>query len=351
MMKLKEMNEMKFTKHALFISLCAVASGAQAATLQLGGSLDNQTVFAATYITSGAGGFQTIYGNTLSNQDTTIGASGEVTGNTQSRDLTTGDSGLIGGNVLTSGASTLGASSKVSGNLQSGGAVTLGAGAGVTGTVQYGTVITNGAGATSGVQSQNTTAPVIVNEGPGVSSAQTMLNNLATTNTIAPGDIAASTTFLPGVYSVGGLLSTTAGITLTMDASSGGDFVFNIGNYLSFGADTVINVINASADTSVVWNAIGGYVSVGAGADIVGTILANTYVSTGAGSVVSGTGSTDNLCGGVYSATSYVTVGASGKVGGLGCGPSAVPLPAAAWLFGSALIGLVGIGRRKKGQI
>jgi hypothetical protein len=30
--------------------------------------------------------------------------------------------------------------------------------------------------------------------------------------------------------------------------------------------------------------------------------------------------------------------------------PSAVPLPAAAWLFGSALLGLVGIGRRKRLQ-
>jgi hypothetical protein len=350
-MKLKKMNEIKFTKHALFISMFAVASGAQAVTLQLGGSLDDQTVFANTYITSGAGGFQTIYGNTLSNQDTTIGASGEVTGNTQSRDLTTGASGLIGGNALTSGASTLGASSIVSGNLQSGGAVTLGASAGVTGTIQYGTVITNGASATSGVQSQNTAPPVIADESAGVSAAQTTLNNLATTNTIAPGDIAASTTFLSGVYNVAGLLSTTAGITLTLDASGGGDFVFNVDNYLSFGAGTVINVINASADTSVVWNATGGYVSIGANADIVGTILANTYVSTGAGSMVAGTGSTDNLCGGVYSATSYVSVGAKATVGGLGCGPSAVPLPAAAWLFGSALIGLVGIGRRNKGQI
>ena len=31
--------------------------------------------------------------------------------------------------------------------------------------------------------------------------------------------------------------------------------------------------------------------------------------------------------------------------------PSPVPIPAAAWLFGSALVGLVGIGRRKKAQV
>jgi cytoskeletal protein CcmA (bactofilin family) len=347
------MNKIRFAKSILFVSMFSIASGAQAVTLLLGGSLDDQTVFANTYVTSGAGGFQTIYGNVLANQDITIGASGEVTGSTQSRDLTTGAGGLIGVDVLTSGDSTLGASSIVSGNLQSGGAVTLGASAGVTGTVQYGTVITNGAGATSGSQTQNTTAPVIANESAGVSTAQNTLNSLATTSTIAPGDIAVSTTFLPGVYNVGGLLSTTAGITLTLDATGGGDFVFNVDNYLSFGANTVINVVGGDADTSVVWNATAGYVSIGADANIVGTILAHTYVSTGAGSVVAGTGSTNNLCGGVYSATSYVTVGASATVGGLGCSGTIgeIPLPAAAWLFGSGLIGLVGVARRKKAGI
>ena len=39
----------------------------------------------------------------------------------------------------------------------------------------------------------------------------------------------------------------------------------------------------------------------------------------------------------------------SGCIGYSNCGlaPSAVPVPAAAWLFGSSLLGLVGIGRRK----
>jgi hypothetical protein len=114
------------------------------------------------------------------------------------------------------------------------------------------------------------------------------------------------------------LLTTTAGITLTLDAQSqpNAAFIFNVSNYLSFGAGTVIDVINGDADTSVVWNTPGGYTSIGANAKIVGTILANTYASTGAYSTVTGSGTS---CGGVFSATSYVTVGANATVGGQGC--------------------------------
>lgn len=80
-----------------------------------------------------------------------------------------------------------------------------------------------------------------------------------------------------------------------------------------------------------------------------GLILATTYVSLGAGSSVTGPGSS---CGGVFSATSYVSLGANSSVGSSGCSGvtdvSEVPLPAAIWLFGSGLIGLVGMARRKK---
>jgi LruC domain-containing protein len=283
----------------------------------LSGTLNDQTVFAHTYVTSGAGGSQEIYGNVLANQDVTIGAMGNVSGNTQSRDLTTGDSATIGGNALTSGASTLGANSVLSGNLQSGSAITLGAGTIVVGTVQYGTVITNGAGATSGSQTQNTTAPVIADEHLGVTAAQSALDAMAGGNVLATGNIATNTTFTAGVYDVTGLLSTTADITITLDAQGQDSaFVFNISGYLSFGAGTVINVINATDNTSVIWNSTGGYVSVGANANIIGTVLASTYVSTGAFSSLTGSGTS---CGGAFSGTSYVTVGENATVGGVGC--------------------------------
>jgi hypothetical protein len=171
--------------------------------------------------------------------------------------------------------------------------------------------------------------------------------------TIATGNIATNTTFTAGVYDVAGLLTTTAGITITLDAQgTGDDFIFNIDSYLTFGADTQVVVVNGDGTNGVVWNSTGSYVTSGAGADIIGTILAHTYVSTGANSTLRGTGTS---CGGAYSATGAVTVGAGSVTGGVGCSgstpPPAVPLPAAAWLFGSALLGLVGVARRKKAGI
>jgi hypothetical protein len=57
----------------------------------------------------------------------------------------------------------------------------------------------------------------------------------------------------------------------------------------------------------IIWNVTGSYVTVGANAKIVGTVMARGYVSTGEGA---------ELCGGAaYSATSYITVGANAKVG------------------------------------
>ncbi|MFT5085046.1 MAG: cytoskeletal protein CcmA (bactofilin family) [Lentisphaeria bacterium] len=346
---------MKYTKLGLSFAIAIAMSGAQAADL-LSGTLNDQAVFSHTYTTTGASlGNQTVWGNVLANQDVTLGAGAKVSGNTQSRDLTTGDGALVSGNTttvgdtsiganatvsgdlksvdLTVGAngtitgnavnvadSTLGASAMVGGNLQSGAAVTIGATAVVVGTVQHGTALVASASATTGATSVNSTPPsatVIADEHLGVTAAQNALNAMAG-SVLATGNIATSQTFTPGVYSVTGSLTTTAGITLTLDAQNqpNAAFIFNISNYLSFGAGTLIDVINGDDDTSVVWNTPGGYTSIGANAQIVGTILANTYVSTGEYSTVTGSGTS---CGGVFSATSYVTVGANAIVGGQDC--------------------------------
>ncbi|MFT7579201.1 MAG: hypothetical protein ACI9MR_000863, partial [Myxococcota bacterium] len=72
-------------------------------------------------------------------------------------------------------------------------------------------------------------------------------------------------------------------------------------------------------NTRVIWNATGGYISIGANANIVGTILARGYVSTGAGSSVTGVG---DHCGAVYSGTSYVSIGAGAVIGDQDCDPN-----------------------------
>jgi hypothetical protein len=103
------------------------------------------------------------------------------------------------------------------------------------------------------------------------------------------------------------------------------------------GANTNIVMNNVGENSSVIWNILGnsaggaglGYATLGAGVDFIGVILANTHITVGAGvAQVSGVG---DSCGGLYSATSYVTVGATSIVCGDGClATSAVPVPAAA---------------------
>lgn len=112
-------------------------------------------------------------------------------------------------------------------------------------------------------------------------------------------------------------LSTTAGITLTLDGQnrSNQSWVFNIDDYLVTGAAMKIVLINADASNSVIWNS-GGYTSLGASGEFIGTILAKDYVSVGAGTSVTGVGS---ACGGLFSATSYVSTGDGARIGGKGC--------------------------------
>jgi hypothetical protein len=83
------------------------------------------------------------------------------------------------------------------------------------------------------------------------------------------------------------------------------------------GAGTKI-VFDDSSTGSVIWNT-GGYAPIGAEAEIEGTALASGYVTAGMGAKVTGADtnsytSSQSLCGGLFSATSYVTIGASSIV-------------------------------------
>jgi hypothetical protein len=155
-----------------------------------------------------------------------------------------------------------------------------------------------------------TPAPVIQD----VIDAQAFLSGLEPDFVLIPGNIAADVTFSPGVYEVAGLLSVSAGTTITLDAEGkAGVFIFNISGYFGVGAGVNVVMINDTEDTRVIWNITGTYISVGSDANIIGDLLANTYVSTGANSTV----------GGAYSTTSYVTLGAGAEING----PCGLSLP------------------------
>jgi hypothetical protein len=223
------------------------------------------------------------------------------------------------GNVLAGTYLTTGVSAELDGSTAAGTDTTIGADSVVVGDIQSGTGIEMGEGATSTSETLSTSEDIesVGRIGrQGLLEAQEFLGKFTAATSLEPGNIDTDTTFTAGVYGVSGLLTFTAGITITLDAQNmASEFVFNVSNYITFGEGVKVVVINVNSEkpVSVTWNATGGYVSVGAGASIVGTILANGYVSTGAGSTLTGV----NVdCGGVaFAATSYVSIGADATVG------------------------------------
>jgi hypothetical protein len=376
----------------MFISTLAAMSSAQAAIV-LDSTLIAKTIAAETYSASGAGA--TINGDILSGTYTSLGAkewvneqtnrdevrgdgfyNGTITGDVDSGTyVSTGDSAVVGGNVDSGTYTTTGANSTVAGNIDSGTDVTLGASSSVQSVTAKGAV-TEGNNSTAG--------PISGNEG-GVKAEKTTLGTVITSEqkrlggmsgTTLPG--AGATTYDPagasfdaGVYNIEDIFSVTASsnITLTGNGNADESWVFNIGNYMVFGAGSKVVLNNVHNNSNVIWNILGdstdgaglGYASLGAGVDFTGSILANSYISVGAhypptntSGYVTGAGS---YCGGLYSATGYVSVGATSIIGRENCGapqsaeseaPAIVPTPTTALLFGLGLVGLVGVARRKK---
>ena len=332
----------------------AVSAGASGVdqTRNLGASvvsgLGYTTVFSYTASTMGAS--STVYGGYFSGGVITTAASGTVTGNFTSVGatnvgasatvngsllsggvMTIGDTGSVIGNVTSSGAGTLGANGYIGGFMRSGGVVTVGATATVKGAVTGPAEPVISASATapiarvavgSDVVPASLTGDLTAKTGAGgqrISSAQNALSALTTTTTLAATQIT-DRTFTAGVYQAASW-TTTAGITLTLDAQKQDNaaFIFNFADIFSTGASTKIYLINAGQNNSVIWNAYAGYAQLGASTDLIGTVLANTYIEVGASSHLTGT---HGACGGAYSATSYVHGGASAVFGGIGCAAS-----------------------------
>jgi serine acetyltransferase len=279
-----------------------------------------------------------VFGNTYVSTGASAELNGDIVANTY---LVAGASTVVKGTIQTGAAVTIGATSVIGSgnnegdaNIDAGTAITIGAGTEVDGKVSYGTALTLGAGATID-SSSNYPTQIMAHDSGKVINAQDYFNSLTATHNddrnILESTIPQDLTLEPAydgatfngdtiVYNATSL-TTAAGIIITLKGSH--DWVFNITDMLSLGAGTKI-VLADNSTGSVTWN-VGGYASIGANAEIVGTILARGYVSTGMGSKVTGadinssTPSTlstpsQSYCGGLFSATSYVTIGASGTV-------------------------------------
>jgi hypothetical protein len=206
----------------------------------------------------------------------------------------------------------------VGGEINSATAITLGASSVVTGRACFGTALTQGASSEYNVASCDGIVEMTYNRGlllteKGLLRDLTDINHsnelesfVSQDKTLDPsGDSAyCSSTGNAYVYDATSL-TTGENVTITLERNQ--HFVFNITDMVSLGAGTQIKFADGTADNTgtVTWN-IGGYTSLGTDAKMEGKVLSSGYVSTGVRSEV---------CGGLFSADSYVTVGASAKVG------------------------------------
>jgi hypothetical protein len=97
----------------------------------------------------------------------------------------------------------------------------------------------------------------------------------------------AGAVFKPGVHTSGAAVTNTGTITLDADGDPGAVFVFQVGAALSTAAATKVVLTDGALANNVFWQ-VTGAVSVGAGAKLVGTLLAAGVVTFGEGASLKG---------------------------------------------------------------
>ncbi|MBA6293226.1 DUF3494 domain-containing protein [Colwellia sp. MB3u-70] len=333
--------------------LIAGAAATLGATVTIGGFVkarDAGTIGAdstvAGHFTTGDAatlGATTIDGNIIVGGDLTAGAGilvgtkAVIDGNVRSGAAASTDLGadtIVNGNATAGTALTLGADVVIDGHAQAGsGAIALGVNAAVAGNARAGTSVTLAADATVGGTTTEysseafTDAPKedIDDQSPQVAAIQADLaamiapvaNQLLTSMTV-------STRLTKGVYHTTAL-TTTAGITITFDGEGvEGHWLINSDSFVAFGASTVIELVNVTPNSTITWNA-GGYISAGASVNLVGTFFAGSYILTGASTTLKGV---SDSCGGFFTTTGAVTLGASNLIGTIGCIATPADIPA-----------------------
>ncbi|MFT6193315.1 MAG: putative acyltransferase (DUF342 family) [Cognaticolwellia sp.] len=288
-------------------------------------------------------GATTIDGNIIVGGDLTAGAAilvgtkAVIGGNVRSGAATSTDFGadtIVNGNATAGTALTLGADVVIQGSAQAGsGAIALGVNSAVAGNARAGTSVTLAANATvggtitEGSIEQFTNAPKeqIDDQSPQLLAIQAELaamqapaeNQLTTAMTV-------STTLKKGVYHTTAL-TTTAGIIMTFDGEGvDGHWLINSDSFVAFGASTVIKLLNVTPNSTITWNA-GGYISAGASVNLVGSFFAGSYILTGASTTLKGV---SDSCGGFFTTTGAVTLGASNLIGTIGCTATPADIPA-----------------------
>lgn len=195
----------------------------------------------------------------------------------------------------------------------------------------------------------------VENDGPGIvngtvhqtdataSLAQSQLGSALTTldamgaGTLLGADLA-GLTLNPGVYTVPAGTSNLTGI-LNLDGLGADDatWVFQMPSTLITSPGSIVNLVDPGANAGVYWN-VGSSATLDTTTLFQGNILASTSITMNAGATI-GCGSALANTGAVTLNTNTISTGCNGL--------SPVPVPAAVWLFGSGLLGLIGVARRK----
>jgi len=124
-----------------------------------------------------------------------------------------------------------------------------------------------------------------------------------------------SATLTKGVYHTTAL-TTTAGITLTFDGEGvEGHWLINSDSFIAFGASTKMVLKDVTPNSTITWNS-GSYTSSGASTDLIGSFFAFSYILTGELTKLKGIG---DACGGLFTTTGAVTLGASNTIGPFDC--------------------------------
>ncbi|MCW2753901.1 MAG: hypothetical protein JWQ32_1312 [Marmoricola sp.] len=100
------------------------------------------------------------------------------------------------------------------------------------------------------------------------------------------GDLAGRT-FTPGLYSTAAAVTNSGTVTLNAGGDPNATFVFQVGAALSSAASTKVVLTNGALANNVYWQVVGA-VSLGAGAQFVGTLLAAGAISFGDGASLKG---------------------------------------------------------------
>jgi predicted acyltransferase (DUF342 family) len=284
------------------------------------------------------GGFSLVHGDLSAAATVFMGAGSEILGDlTSDADATLGADAVVGGNATAFTSVTLGADAQVGKDESLGnvwavtGPIVLGDSAQVKGEAKSANLLSFGMNATVGsIETHYATPDELTNNGKSsVATLQVELtqkqqdlgnmisapyNELDTTIPMSRG-------FDSGVYHASAL-ATTAGITLTFKGSLSDEpeeWLINVDSYISFGANLKIKLDeNVAPGSTIVFNS-GTYTTIGANSNVIGTIIAGTYITTGEKTTITGIGSD---CGGMFATNGAITIGARSTFGTIGCGPA-----------------------------